>query len=124
MKRYYDNDEELDRALFALPLEEPPATLRASILSETIYRQPVAVKPWEVWILGVIAALIIWLCVLVFRGEAGQTLVAAENAVHSGLITLAQPSVLVWIAVGGAAAMWFSQLNLTVSPGYRRVIRR
>ena len=34
----YDSDDALDRALFALPLEEPPAGLRASILLATAYR--------------------------------------------------------------------------------------
>ena len=34
----YDSDDALDRALFALPLEEPPADLRASILTATVYR--------------------------------------------------------------------------------------
>jgi len=124
MKKYYDNDDELERALFALPLEEPPADLRASILAGTIYRQPLAVKPWEVWILGTIAALIVWLCALVIRGGAGPALINAENGVHAALVAVGQPAVLLWAAVGGAAATWFSQLNLTVSPGYQRANRR
>ena len=51
----YDDDD-LDRLLFALPLEEPPADLRASILTATAYRAAPVFKPWEVSIIGGVAA--------------------------------------------------------------------
>ena len=38
-------DDELDRALFALPLEEPPADLRARILAATVCGSAPAFRP-------------------------------------------------------------------------------
>ena len=41
----YDEHDDLDRALFALPLEEPPAGLRASILRATVFAGPAVASP-------------------------------------------------------------------------------
>jgi hypothetical protein len=120
----YDSDEELDRALFALELEEPPADLRASILAATIYRAPFAVKPWEVWGAGVLCALLTWLLVLVAGGGAGATVSAFSRYVNEGLALFVQPQTLFWIAIGGAAALWISQLNLIAMPEALRANRR
>ncbi len=120
----YENDDELERALFALELEEPPADLRASIFAATIYRQPVAVKPWEVWALGALCAVLTWVLVLVARGAAGPTVETISSYVNQGLALFLQPQTLVWTALGGCAALWISQLNLTVAPGALRANRR
>jgi hypothetical protein len=120
----YESDDELERALFALPLEEPPADLRASILAGTIYRPPVAVKPWEIWTLGALCAIFVWLLVLVAGGMAAPLLGRFDLYLNSGLAAFAQPATLFWIAVGGAAVFCFSQLNLTGAPGVERVVRR
>ena len=50
--KFYENDDELERALLSLELEEPPADLRRSILASTVYHVPVAasVRPWEPWL--------------------------------------------------------------------------
>ncbi len=50
------DDEALEQALFALPLEEPPAGLRASILMATAYRPAPAFSVWELAGLGVVGA--------------------------------------------------------------------
>jgi len=112
MKRY-DSDDELERALFGLPLEEPPADLRASILAATIYRAPAPFKAWEVWALGAIVALAVWLVWLIIAGGADRAfdtmaLIGGEIATF-----FSQPLNLVWLTVGGATALWMSQLNLT-----------
>ncbi len=120
----YDNDEELERALFALDLEEPPADLRASILAATIYRAPVPVKPWEVWALGALCAVLTWVLLLVARGAAAPTVETVSAYINQGLAFFLQPQTLVWTALGGCAALWISQLNLTVSPGALRANRR
>jgi len=120
----YDSDEELDRALFALPLEEPPADLRASILAATIYRPPMTVKPWEVWGGGALCALLTWVLLLILRGGAGLAVNELSAYIASGLAAIAQPQTLFWIAVGGGAAFWISQLNLTVTPEALRANRR
>jgi hypothetical protein len=120
----YDSDEELERALFALPLEEPPADLRASILAATIYRPPVTVKPWEVWAAGALCALLTWLLLLIARGGAASTVETVSSYISSGLALIAAPQTLLWIAIGGGAALWISQLNLTVTPEALRANRR
>ena len=120
----YDSDEELERALFALPLEEPPADLRASILAATVYRPPLAVKPWEVWLVGGAVALFAWLLVLIAKGTAGPAFLEFDSYVTDGLKLFAQPATLFWIALGGGAAVWISQLNLTPAPGVQEAHRR
>jgi hypothetical protein len=120
----YDSDEELERALFALPLEEPPADLRPSILAATIYRPPLPVKTWEVWVLGVVCALLVWALVLIVNGAAMPELSAFDSYVNEGLRLFAQPATLFWIALGGGAAVWISQLNLTMAPGVQQAPRR
>lgn len=125
MKRY-DNDDELERALFALDLEEPPAKLRESILAATIYHVPVAetVRPWETWLYGGLCAAMVWLLILVLRGAGEHTVSAAAAYGNEALAFFSQPANLLWIAIGGAATVWISQLNLTVAPGYQRAARR
>lgn len=120
----YDSDEELERALFALSLEEPPADMRASILAATIYRPAVSIKPWEVWAAGALCALLVWLLLLVARGGATTTVETISAYIATAISLLAQPQTLFWIAIGGAAAFWVSQLNLTVTPEALRANRR
>jgi hypothetical protein len=125
MKRY-DNDDELERALFALELEEPPADLRASILAHTIYRVPVsaAVPAWELWLYGALCAILVWMLILVVRGAAGPAAAEAATLGQQIAAFFSQPATLFWIAVGGAASVWISQVNLTALPGYQRATRR
>ena len=120
----YDSDEELERALFALPLEEPPADLRASILAATVYRPPMPVKAWELWAFGAVCALLAWLLVLVAKGGAAPAFSAFDAYVNEGLKLFMQPATLFWIALGGAASVWISQMNLTVAPGVQQARRR
>ncbi|HLI96146.1 MAG TPA: hypothetical protein VKT72_08675 [Candidatus Baltobacteraceae bacterium] len=117
MKRNY-NDDELERALFALDLEEPPADLRGSILAQTIYRVPASasVRPWEIWLYGAMCAALVWLLFFVLRGDAHRAVVTATDYGHQLLSAVAQPSVLFWIALGGAAAFWISQMELAPTP--------
>ena len=122
--KHYDSDEELERALFALDLEEAPADLRPSILAATIYHVPVAaaVRPWEVWLYGGLCAALVWLLIAVLR-----TASVDAAAVHYGeqlVAFFSQPATLFWIAVGAAASVWISQTNLTLPAGYQRATRR
>ena len=123
MKRY-DSDEELERALFALDLEEPPADLRASILASTIYRQPVPVKPWEVWALAGLCAVLVWLGVLLAHGTNVPAFTTIGAYVGVVLSALAKPQMLFWLAAGAGMVLWVSQLNLTPAPGALRATRR
>lgn len=119
----YDSDDELDRALFALELEEPPADLRASILAATVYRPQPALKAWEMWGLGLLCALLAWLLIAVARGQAPEAGSLAMYVDH-GVEIFSQPKTLFWVAIGGGAAIWLSQMNLIAVPGAARAARR
>jgi hypothetical protein len=122
--KYYDNDDELERALFAMDLEEPPADLRSSILSATIYHVPVAatVPAWEPWLYGALCAALVWLLIAVLRGGSPATTMAEYGVQFVSLFS--HPATLFWIAVGGAATLFISQMNLTALPGAARAPRR
>jgi len=124
--KYYDNDDELERALFALDLETPPADLRQAILSATIHHVPAApaVRAWEPWLYGALCTALVWLLVVVIHGSASGAVAAAASYSDDVVAFFSQPATLFWIAIGGAATMWISQMNLTVLPGYQRATRR
>ena len=104
----YDSDDALDRALFALPLEEPPADLRAAILTATVYSPAPLFKPWEIAVLGAVAAVATWLIAIVVLG-GGQLFVHSLEAIASTVEdALSNYSTLAWIAAGGGAAIWLS----------------
>lgn len=124
--KQYDNDDEFERALFALELEEPPADLRQSILAATIYHVPVAasIAAWEPWLYGGLCAALVWLLVEVIRGTAGPVVAISESYGAQFAALFSQPATLFWIAVGAAATLFISQANLTVLTGYQRATRR
>ena len=104
----YHDDAELERALFALPLEEPPADLRASILTATVYRPAPPFSVWEATLIGAIAAVSIWLIALIAMGGAPlfvQTLSAIATAIERPLYHV---TTLAWLAAGIATALWLS----------------
>lgn len=123
--KHYDDDD-LERALFALELEEPPAGLRQAILAGTVYHVPAAVtvRAWEPWVYGGLCAVLAWMLWLVLHGGAGHTVEQAFSYTDAAVAFFSQPANLFWIAVGGAATAWFSQLNLTAAPGYQPAARR
>ncbi len=120
----YETDEELERALFGLELEEPPADLRSSILAATIYRTPMPVKPWEVWVLGAFCALLAWVAVLSTHGGSLPAFATLKIYLAAALATFARPDFLFWTALGGGLVLWISQLNLTPVAGALRASRR
>lgn len=104
----FDNDDALDRALFALPMEEPPVDLRASILSATIYRPAPVFSMRELITLGAICAVVVWLVAAVVLG-GGSLLVHSLQAVGAQTMrALGNISLLLWVAAGGATAIWLS----------------
>ncbi|MGZ3497377.1 MAG: hypothetical protein ACXWNK_08100 [Vulcanimicrobiaceae bacterium] len=123
----YNSDDELDRALFALPLEEPPEDLRASILAATVYRPALDATPfklWEAWALGAVIAVVVWLCILIGGGAADSLIAWLKPLGETAVSTIIQPMTLLWIALGGAAAFWLSQLNFISTPVPQRFARR
>jgi hypothetical protein len=106
--------DEIDRALFALPMEEPPADLRQSILNCTV-NAPAAVRSsalawWEMLGIAAVAALAVWLAVGAVRGTA------LGSALTNGLIGfghfLADPGVLAWLTVGATVSLWLTFISL------------
>jgi hypothetical protein len=115
-------EDELERALFALPLEEPPVDLRARILSATIARPRLTFSAWEVWLVGTLFAFMVWLTILVctsvpdFGGAVSRALSAGVDRFGAAFSV----NTLVWMALGISFVVWISQLSL---PQTRREIR-
>ncbi|GAC1389180.1 MAG: hypothetical protein NVSMB31_04770 [Vulcanimicrobiaceae bacterium] len=108
--------DDLDRLLFALPLEEPPHDLRAGILAQTIYRPTFPIKIWESWIIGILSALVVWLCVMIAQG-GGDAFVSTFGLFASFFSRMfADSSTWVWIAGGGGVAFLLTILNLSPMP--------
>jgi len=103
----YDEDA-LDRALFALPLEEPPAGLRASILLATAYRPAPAFSVIELGVLGALGAVAAWLVVLLVLGGGSLFVNTLETIASFAERTFSNPATLAWVAAGGATALWLS----------------
>jgi hypothetical protein len=119
-------DDELDRALLALPLEEPPAGLRERILAATVYHVPVSApfKAWELWLLGAVLAVVAFVTVTLFSSVPdldGRAHVALVEAMHA--LGLFKPATYGWIAVGLSAVWAISSLPL-MPVARRRVYNR
>jgi hypothetical protein len=104
----YDSDDALDRALFALPLEEPPVDLRASILTATIYRPEPLFKLWELVTLATIAAVVVWLVTLIVLGGGALFSHSMQAIGITVLRALSNYTTLAWLAAGGGTAIWLS----------------
>ena len=117
-------DDDLDRALFALPLEPVPAGLRERILAATIYRAPAAApafRTWELWLLAAAIAIvgIVTFALLASVPDLGErSHIAVVNGLHAlGLFSF---RTYAWFAVGVSAVWAISSLPLM--PGVRRTV--
>jgi len=108
-----NHDDDLDRALMALPLEEPPAGLRDAILRATVYAPPVAslaLRGWEIVLVGTLLAVGAWLA---FALAQDQLLSARVTAGLQSLVAaLADPTTLGWLAAGVVATFCATFYNL------------
>jgi len=105
-------DDELDRALFALPLEEPPADLHRRIMTATVLRAAPPFRPWELWLLAGALALVAWLTVWIFTSspDAGARLADIfVGALRS--LGLFSRATYVWLGVGISSLWWISSLT-------------
>jgi hypothetical protein len=112
--------DDLDRALRALPLEEPPAGLRDSILAATIYAPSVpalAMRFWEVTGVGVWLALAAWLGLAVISNHAAASQFAAFGSRVASV--LSDTLTLEWLAAGMSLALTIS--FVTIQPVRVRV---
>jgi hypothetical protein len=114
MSRFDDmnHDDDLDRAIAALPLAEPPAGFHARVMAATVYRPEPAVRGWEVWVIGTVVAVAAWLSWLVATTPRAveEMSNAAVYAVQSAGLT--STYTVLWLAVGVSAAWWISQLSV------------
>jgi hypothetical protein len=110
----FDDDDILDAALFALPLEEPPASLRASILSATIYRPAPLFSLREMIVLGTVAAIAVWLVTAIALGGGTLFVHTAQDVQMTLGRAFSNGPTLAWIAAGGATAIW-----LTIFTGFQ-----
>jgi hypothetical protein len=110
-------DDELERALFALPLEEPPVELRARILASTVSRPRLTFRAWEIWLIGTLLALMVWLGFMVGTSspEIGDAISRAVSAGVDELAALLSVSALMWTVLGISFVVWISQLSLPAS---------
>ena len=116
-------DDELERALFSLPLEAPPAGLRERILAATVYRTDVApaFRTWELWLLAlavVVAGVIAYALLSSVPDFGGR----AHSEIVNGLYALGFFSVrtYAWFAVG-VSVVWAIS-SLTLMPVPRRTV--
>ncbi|MDQ2859106.1 MAG: hypothetical protein M3R53_10705 [Candidatus Eremiobacteraeota bacterium] len=101
-----DDFDELDRAIFALPLEHSPAGLRESILRATIFREVPASAAFsirETWGIGVALAVAAWLVIL----AVGDKSFGATATLYMSLFAreLSEPATLAWLATGISIAI-------------------
>jgi hypothetical protein len=103
--------DELERAIMELPLEEPPAGLRASILLATAYRPAPAFAFHELAVIGTLGAVALWFIVLLVSG-GGSLFVHTLSAIGSvALRSFSNVAFVSWLATGAAAALWLTQLT-------------
>jgi hypothetical protein len=102
------DDQELERAILGLPLEEPPEGLRASILLATAYRPVPMFSVAELALLGSLVAISLWLISVVVLG-GGSLFVHTLEAIGSALSrTFSNGAFLAWLAAGAATALWLT----------------
>jgi hypothetical protein len=101
-----DDMDDLDRAIFALPLETPPRGLREAILRATVYAEaiaPTAFGRWEIAGIGGALALALWFVILTV---ADRSLAATFSAgVYDIARAFTDPTTLAWLATGGSIAV-------------------
>jgi hypothetical protein len=111
MNRFDDDD--LDRAIAALPLAEPPTGFHARIMAATVYRPEPLVRGWEVWVIGTLVAVAAWLSwVVATTPRAVTQIVDAAMAAMQTTAALTGTYTVLWLAVGVSAAWWISQLSV------------
>jgi hypothetical protein len=107
MNARYDDDA-LERALFALPLEEPPGDLRAAILAATVYRTAPPFSALDLGLLGTLAGVAVWLVIFLLSGAGAHWLHLFAAAGVQAARVLSNLSTLAWLALGGATAAWLT----------------
>lgn len=102
-------DDDLDRALFALPLEEPPQGLREAILRATVYAPVRVSAPFSVAEtigIGIALALAAWIALICI---ADRNVVAGIEALALSFVrAFSDVRNIAWAGTGVLAAAWIS----------------
>ncbi|MBD5654959.1 MAG: hypothetical protein IAI50_07225 [Candidatus Eremiobacteraeota bacterium] len=101
-----DDIDDLDRAIFALPLDAPPSGLRDAILRATIYAEsvsPLAFARWEIAGIGAALALGAWLVLMAVANHAFAA--SFSDDVYAFVRGIGEPTTLAWMATGVAIVM-------------------
>lgn len=114
----YQDDDELDRALFALPLEPLPAGLRASIMAAVTAAPGPVLSRWETVGIGAILALGAWLLLLFTHNDLSLGLAVGPLASDLGR-ALTMPDTLRWLGFGIAAALCITLVTVPRRIGAR-----
>ena len=119
-----DNFDELDRAIFDLPLATPPPGLRGAILRATIHAPQVAASivpfsRYEIAGIGIALACATWLILAAIADHRFAAAMAAS--VYALVGGLTDPTTLAWTTMGGAIAALLTLANFS---SLRRGIRK
>jgi len=105
-----DDYDDLDRALFALPLAAPPRGLREAILRATIDAPARVIAlplgAFETAVLGIICAIGAWLITWILTDHHVASIFTADA--YALLGALATPATVAWLAGGGLVVAVFT----------------
>ena len=106
-------DDDLDRAIAALPLAEPPAGFHARVMAATVFRPEPAVRSWELWLIVTLVAVAAWLTwAAATTPRATEQIADAVTYAVQATADLTSTYTVLWLAVGLSAAWWISQLSV------------
>jgi hypothetical protein len=101
-----DDHDDLDRALFALPLEAPPFGMREAILRATAgaaVADADILSRWEIAVVGTILTLAAWLVLAACTHPAAAS--AATATLVGAMRALGEATTVAWLGVGAAIAL-------------------
>jgi hypothetical protein len=109
-------DDELDRALFALPLEEPPADLHRQIMAATVLRVAPTFRAWELCVLAAAVVLVGLVTGWLFSSTNASSRLADSIVAGARVLGLFHRETYVWLAVGFSSVWWISSLPFMATP--------
>ncbi len=100
--------DDLDLAIAALPLDEPPAGLRSAILARTIDRSTAPAWSWELTIIGACLAVLVWAALALMTGSGAPIVAAIDSFTKQSVSALVNVDTLAWISSGMLLAFWLT----------------
>ena len=106
--------DDLDRALRALPLEEPPPGLHQGIMAATLYRPALPIKSWVAWVAGTLCAVVIWIALYLQSAiPADRVAAIVQRSVSTiGDLAFNDSATLIWLAIGTSIVLWAANLDI------------